>query len=73
MQKISYREGKYMSARAFLERYLAVAKHRAKTLWYAVKTENALGNKVLADKYKTQLFTLFPASKETQQLKRTGK
>jgi type IV pilus assembly protein PilF len=69
MQKISYRTGKYMSARAFLERYLAVSTHTAQTLWYAVQTERSLGNKALADVYRQKLFNLFPASKETQQLK----
>lgn len=69
MQKISYRAGKYMSARGFLERYLAVAKHSPKTLWYAVQTEKSLGNDTLVNQYKTQLYHLFPASKETQQLK----
>ena len=44
MQKISYHSGKYMSARAFLERYLSVARHIPKTLWYAIQTEKALGN-----------------------------
>ena len=69
MQKISYKTGKYMSSRAFLERYLAVKKHTAETLWYAVLTEKALGNKELAEKYKAMLFTLFPVSKEALQLK----
>lgn len=69
MQKISYKTGKYMSSRAFLERYLAVAKHTPETLWYAVLTEKALGHKGLTEKYKAMLFTLFPASKEVLQLK----
>ena len=68
MQKISYRSGEYMSARAFLERYLAVSKHSPQTLWYAVQTERALGNKDLADVNREKLFTLFPRSKEAQQL-----
>ncbi|NOR68229.1 MAG: type IV pilus biogenesis/stability protein PilW [Methylomarinum sp.] len=68
MQKISYRAGKYMSARAFLERYLAVSKHNAQTLWYAVQTERALGNKQLTEEYRAKLFSLFPGSKEAQQL-----
>ncbi len=70
MQKISYRKGKFLSARAFLERYLAVAKHNQETLWFAVQTERALGNKKLTDEYKQLLFRQYPASKETQQLKK---
>ena len=69
MQKISYRTGKYMSARAFLERYLAVARHTPATLWYAVQTERALGNQELSEDYRDILFSQFPASKEAQQLK----
>ena len=53
----------------WLERYLAVAKHTPETLWLAVQTERALGNQELAEKYRETLFSRFPASKETQQLK----
>ncbi len=70
MQKSSYRSGKFMSARAFLERYLEVSKHTSATLWYAVQTERALGNKKLTEQYKEKLFDLFPASKQAQQLKK---
>jgi len=70
MQKISYHSRKFMSARAFLERYLEVSKHTSSTLWFAVQTERALGNKKMAEQYKGQLFSLFPASKEAQRLKK---
>ncbi len=68
MQKISYHAGKYMSARAFLERYLSIARHSSKTLWYAVQTERALGNGALVKKYRETLYNSFPASKEAQNL-----
>jgi len=68
MQKISYHSKKYMSARAFLERYLSAAKHTSQSLWYAVQTERVLGNENLAEAYKEKLFSLFPISKEAQQL-----
>ena len=71
MQKISYRSGKYMSARAFLARYLEISKHTPATLWYAVQTERVLGNEKLAEEYKGELFNQFPASKEAQQLKKS--
>ncbi|MEE9336497.1 MAG: type IV pilus biogenesis/stability protein PilW [Methylococcaceae bacterium] len=69
MQKISYKAKKYMSARAFLERYLAVTRHSAETLWYAVQTERALGNKAMSEKYRDQLLMRFPTSKESEQVK----
>lgn len=69
MQKISYQNRQYMSARAFLERYLAVAKHTPESLWIAFQTERSLGNSKIADEYGEQLQTLFPSSKEAQQIK----
>jgi type IV pilus assembly protein PilF len=59
-----------MSSRAFLARYLQLSKHTPATLWYAVQTEEALGNKKLAEQYRQKLFNSFPASKQAQQLKR---
>ena len=69
MQKISYGKGKFLSARAFLERYLAVTSHTPESLWYAVQTERALGNNALVEKYKEQLFRSFPLSAQAKQLK----
>ena len=69
MQKISYHDKKYMSARAFLERYLGVAKHTAETLWYAIQTERSLGNEEMTEHYRSQLLQDFSASKEAKQIK----
>ncbi|WP_150050291.1 type IV pilus biogenesis/stability protein PilW [Methylomonas rhizoryzae] len=66
MMKLSYNNGQYMSARAFLERYQSVAKHSAETLWFAFQIERALGNQSAAEHYKEQLLTLFPTSKQAQ-------
>ncbi|MDD2758839.1 MAG: type IV pilus biogenesis/stability protein PilW [Methylomonas sp.] len=69
LMKISYNKQEYMSARAFLERYLAVAKPTPETLWFAFQTERALGNHQDAENYKEQLITLFPTSSEASQVK----
>lgn len=69
MQKISYQNRQFMSARAFLERYLAVAKHTPETLWIAFQTERALGNSKGSEEYREQLLSTFPASKEAQQVR----
>jgi len=69
MQRISYQNQQFMSARAFLERYLSVAKHTPETLWIAFQTERALGNSKVSEEYREQLLSLFPASKEAQQVK----
>lgn len=69
MMKISYNNQQFMSARAFLERYLAVAKHTPETLWFAFQTERSLGNRQGAEDYKEQLLSAFPTSKEALQVK----
>ena len=69
MQRISYQNRQFMSARAFLERYLSVAKHTPESLWIAFQTERALGNGKMADEYRELLLSSFPASKEAQQVK----
>jgi type IV pilus assembly protein PilF len=69
MLKLSYDNQQYMSARAFLERYMAVAKHTPETLWYAFQTERAMGNYQAADEYQEQLINNFPTSKEAQDIK----
>lgn len=68
MQKISYNKQQYMSARAFLERYLSVAKHTPETLWFGFQTERALGNQPSAENYKELLLTTFPTSPEALQV-----
>jgi type IV pilus assembly protein PilF len=69
MLKISYNNQQYMSARAFLERFMAVSKHTPETLWFGFQTERALGNRQTADSYKDQLISTFPTSKEALQVK----
>lgn len=69
MMKISFNNHQFMSARAFLERYLGVAAHTPSTLWFAFQTERALGNMQAADEYKQQLMTHYPTSKEAQEIK----
>lgn len=69
MQKISYQNRQYLSARGFLERYLAVANHTPETLWLAFQTERSLGNGKLAEEYRDKLLSAFPASKEAQLVK----
>lgn len=69
MLKISYNNQQYMSARAFLERFLAVAKHTPETLWYGFQTERALGNRQAAENYRDQLLINFPTSPEALKAK----
>lgn len=69
MQALSYQNRNYLSARAFLERYLGVAKHTPQTLWIAVQTERALGSKALTEKYRQLLLTMFPDSEQARQVR----
>jgi type IV pilus assembly protein PilF len=71
MQKISYQKGNYMSARAFFQRYLAVAQPTPETLWVAWQTERALGNQNQAENFRNQLLTRFPASKQARQARKS--
>jgi type IV pilus assembly protein PilF len=69
MLKISYHKQEYMSARAFMERYQAVAQHTPETLWLGYQTERAMGNMQAAEKLKDQLLSTFPTSTEAIQVK----
>ncbi len=69
MQQLSYNKRKYMSARAFLERYLAVAQHTPQTLWIAIQTERALGDPLLTEKYINLLLSQFPETEQARQIK----
>jgi type IV pilus assembly protein PilF len=68
MQKITYEKGDFWAAKGFLQRYLGVAGHTAETLWFAVLTERALGNKELAGEYKKLLLEQFPLSNEAKKI-----
>ncbi len=68
MQKMAYQNGDFDSAKSFLQRYLRVAAHSAETLWFAVLTERALGNKELAREYKNLLQERFPLSNEAKKI-----
>ncbi len=66
MQKISYFSADYWAAKTYFQRYLVVGEQAAGSLWFALKTEQALGNKNLAKQYQQQLLEKFPLSEEAQ-------
>lgn len=68
MQKISYLNTDYLGAKTYLQRYLAVAGQTATSLWFALHTELALGNKSLAKQYQKELLEKFPFSNEAQKI-----
>jgi type IV pilus assembly protein PilF len=68
MAKVVYKDGQFLTARAFLERFAAVAPHTAESLWYAVQTERQLNNPKQAEEYRHKLLQSFPLSTEAKQL-----
>jgi len=58
----------YLRARAFLQRYEAVSKPTAETLWIGVQTEHQLGDMMAARSYERRLKTEFPDAEQTYQL-----
>jgi type IV pilus assembly protein PilF len=58
----------YLSARAFFERYLAVARTSPSSLWLGVRIERGLGNAGTANQYAQRLKNEYPSSPETKQL-----
>jgi type IV pilus assembly protein PilF len=70
MSEISYSNGNYLSARGYLQRYLAVASYNAKTLWLGIKIERELGDNDTAASYKLLLKNNFPDSEEVRLLER---
>jgi len=69
MAEISFRQGKYLSARAYLQRYLEVAPHTAETLWLGIRTERQLGDMDQVASYELLLRSKFPDSEQARHLK----
>lgn len=68
LQRVCYRQGNYLSAKAFLARYLEVAEHTPGTLWVGIETEKALANLEMASQYRQLLLQKFPTSNEAKQV-----
>jgi type IV pilus assembly protein PilF len=69
LAQLSYNQKKYLSARAFIERYdTLVPASRPDVLLLAVNNERALGDRQAAADYAKQLLKLYPASEQAQQL-----
>jgi type IV pilus assembly protein PilF len=70
MAQISYTNASYLSARAYLQRYLEIGKHTAKTLWLGINIERELGDKNLLASYELLLKNKYPQSKEASLLEK---
>ena len=68
MASLSYDAGKYLSARAYVERYREVAVPSAEVLWVGIQTENKLDNPDQAKSYEMLLRSEYPDSEQVQML-----
>jgi len=64
MAEVSYRKGAYLKARAFLQRYEAVAERTRDSLLLGVKVETQLGDDKAAEQYRKALRDRYPGALE---------
>jgi type IV pilus assembly protein PilF len=67
MAEVSYRQGSYLRARAFLQRFEAVAPADEESLRLGVMIETALGDERSAEKYRAELREKYPGSVQAGQ------
>jgi type IV pilus assembly protein PilF len=72
MADLEYKAQKYLSARAFLDRYMAVQLPTAGALWLGVRIERALNNRATAGDYGRRLVNDFPSAAETKEFQASG-
>ncbi len=72
LARIKYDQKNYLSARAWVQRYLALGRPNPRILLLGVRTERALGDMNSANQYKGQLLELFPSSPEVRMVDHTG-
>ncbi|HEY0634409.1 MAG TPA: type IV pilus biogenesis/stability protein PilW [Gammaproteobacteria bacterium] len=66
MARINFEQKNYMSTRAYLQRYLEVARHTPETLWLGIRTERILGDRNALASYGMLLRNNFPNAEETR-------
>jgi len=64
MAKISLLNKKYLTVRAYIQRYAEVAKHTSESLWIAIRAERELKDNISERKYTFRLQQSFPDSDE---------
>lgn len=70
MAKLSFEQKNYLTSRAFMQRYEAVAQHGPESLLLGYKIETASGDRKAANKYKLALETNFPESDQAAEVRR---
>jgi type IV pilus assembly protein PilF len=70
MASLNYGQQKYLTARAFLQRYEAAAAHGPASLLLGYRIESALGDKQSAALYRRALDTDFPGSEQAAEIRK---
>jgi type IV pilus assembly protein PilF len=68
MAEMQFQQTQYISARAFLQRYMEVGRTSAATLWLGFRIEQSLGNGLEAQHYARRLKTEYPNAAQTKEL-----
>lgn len=68
MADLQYKQTNYLSARGFLERFTAVGRTSAASLWLGVRIERGLGNDDAAKTYAERLKLEYPRAAQTKEL-----
>lgn len=68
MAELCHQTGRYLPARAYLQRFLEVGQHSPRSLWLGIQIERELGDRDTEASYALQLEKNFPDSKETRLL-----
>jgi type IV pilus assembly protein PilF len=72
MAQLSYDIGEPLSSRGYLQRFHKVAKHTPSSLWLAIQTERALGDKNAEASYRMLLRGNFPDSEEMKLMRESS-
>jgi type IV pilus assembly protein PilF len=62
MANVSYQQGSFLRARAFLQRYQAVGEMNEESLYLGYQIESELGDEGAAEKYRIKLLEQYPGT-----------
>jgi type IV pilus assembly protein PilF len=68
MADLNHERDNDFQARAFLQRYMAIAPANAQSLWLGYRIEKALGDRTQSQEYAQRLRTEFATSTQTRDL-----
>ena len=73
LAELKHRSREHFSARAYIERFMAITNPQPAALLLAYQIESALNAKEVAAKYRLQLLEEFPGSEQASVLRRAGR